>query len=97
MAFKVLRKNCFGLDVHKTYIFTCIGITSYSTGQSTSRLAFPYFPRGHRIWLTGVRNTTASNVCIESLENIGLIVVGDYSRPPTLADSLNFSISPNAI
>lgn len=28
-------------------------------GQSTNRLAFPYFPKGCKIWLTGSRNTPA--------------------------------------
>ena len=27
MAFKIFRKNCCGLDVHKTWIYACIGIT----------------------------------------------------------------------
>ncbi|MBO5352523.1 MAG: hypothetical protein J6A77_04425 [Lachnospiraceae bacterium] len=27
MSFKIFRKNCCGLDVHKTWIFACIGIT----------------------------------------------------------------------
>ena len=27
MAFKIFRKNCCGLDVHKTRIYACIGIT----------------------------------------------------------------------
>lgn len=27
MPFKILRKNCAGADVHKTWIYVCIGIT----------------------------------------------------------------------
>ena len=27
MAFKIFHKNCCGLDVHKTWIYACIGIT----------------------------------------------------------------------
>ena len=27
MAFKIFRKNCCGLDVHKTWLYACIGIT----------------------------------------------------------------------
>ena len=27
MPFKIFRKNCCGLDVHKTWIYGCIGIT----------------------------------------------------------------------
>jgi hypothetical protein len=27
MAFKIFRKNCCGLDVHKTWIYACIRIT----------------------------------------------------------------------
>ena len=25
--FKIFRKNCCGLDVHKTWIYACIGVT----------------------------------------------------------------------
>ncbi len=27
--FKIFRKNCCGLDVHKTWIYACIGITDH--------------------------------------------------------------------
>jgi len=27
LLFKIFRKNCCGLDIHKTWIYACIGIT----------------------------------------------------------------------
>ncbi len=38
MAFKILRKNCCGLDIHKTWIFACIGITD-SNGRTEYKQA----------------------------------------------------------
>ena len=26
LSFKIIKKNCCGLDVHKTWIYACIGI-----------------------------------------------------------------------
>ena len=37
MAFKILRRNCCGLDVHKTWIFACIGITD-ANGRTEYKL-----------------------------------------------------------
>ena len=44
--FKIFRNNCCGLDVHKTWIYACIGITDPMAVQSISRLAFLPFPMG---------------------------------------------------
>ena len=44
MSFKILKFNCCGLDVHKTWIYACIGITD-SNNLSISRLAFLPLPK----------------------------------------------------
>ena len=30
MSLKILKNNCCGLDVHKTWIYACIGITDFN-------------------------------------------------------------------
>ncbi|MCI6125729.1 MAG: IS110 family transposase, partial [Enterocloster clostridioformis] len=38
MSFKIFRFNCCGLDVHKTWIYACIGITD-SNGRTDYKQA----------------------------------------------------------
>ena len=38
MSFKILKNNCCGLDVHKTWIYACIGITD-SNGRTEYKQA----------------------------------------------------------
>lgn len=46
LAFKIFRFNCCGLDVHKTWIYACIGITD-STGRTDYKQArFSSFSKG---------------------------------------------------
>ncbi|MFQ8880351.1 MAG: hypothetical protein ACLR7W_00750 [Ruminococcus sp.] len=44
MSFKILKNNCCGLDVHKTWIYACIGITDSlkRTEYKASPLLFLY-------------------------------------------------------
>ena len=55
LAFKIFRKNCCGLDVHKTWIFACIGITDANGRTEYFEKRFSSFSRGlHELddWLT---------------------------------------------
>lgn len=40
MAFKIFRKNCCGLDVHKTWIYACIGITNINNRTEYKQARF---------------------------------------------------------
>ena len=42
MAFKILRNNCCGLDIHKTWILACIGITD-SNGRIRVQTGLLFF------------------------------------------------------
>ena len=46
MAFKILRKNCCGLDIHKTWIFACIGITDSNGRTEYKQARFSSFSKG---------------------------------------------------
>ena len=46
MAFKILRKNCCGLDIHKTWIFACIGITDSNGRTEYKQARFSSFSNG---------------------------------------------------
>jgi len=43
MAFKIFRKNCCGLDVHKTWIFACVGITDSNGRTEYKQVRFSSF------------------------------------------------------
>ena len=46
MAFKIFRKNCCGLDVHKTWIYACIGITDPNGRTEYKQARFSSFTSG---------------------------------------------------
>lgn len=64
--FKILLNNCCGLDVHKTWIFACVGITSSNGRTIYYEARFTTFSKGLRElsqWLADLRCT---EVCMES-------------------------------
>ena len=64
--FKIFRKNCCGLDVHKTWIYGCIGITDANGRTEYKEARFSSFSKGLRElddWLTLY---SCNNVCMES-------------------------------
>ena len=66
MAFKIFCKNCCGLDVHKTWIYACIGITDTSGVLNTSKLAFPLFSKGLQKLADRLAKYSCANVCMKS-------------------------------
>lgn len=46
MAFKIFHKNCCGLDVHKTWIYACIGITDTNGRTEYHQNQFSSFTNG---------------------------------------------------
>ena len=64
--FKIFRKNCCGLDVHKTWIYACIGITDTNGRTEYKQARFSSFSKGLRElddWLT---LHSCDEVCMES-------------------------------
>ena len=44
--FKIFRKNCCGLDVHKTWIYACVGIADENNIISYKQSRFSAFSKG---------------------------------------------------
>ena len=66
MAFKILRKNCCGLDIHKTWIFACIGITDSNGRTEYKQARFSSFSIGLRDLADWLAKDSCSDVCMES-------------------------------
>lgn len=95
MAFKIFRKNCCGLDVHKTWIYACIGITDTNGRTEYKQARFSSFSKGLRELADWLAKYHCFEVCMESsgkywipvfnvLEKAGLFVTlahPKYTKP----------------
>lgn len=66
MAFKIFRKNCCGLDVHKTWIYACIGITDMNGRTEYKQARFSSFSRGLQELADWLAKYSCTEVCMES-------------------------------
>ena len=66
MAFKIFRFNCCGLDVHKTWIFACIGLTDANGRTEYKEKSFSSFSRGLRDLAAWLASYNCTDVCMES-------------------------------
>lgn len=64
--FKIFRKNCCGLDVHKTWIYACIGITDAAGRTDYKEARFSSFSRGLRELAAWLGRHSCVEVCMES-------------------------------
>lgn len=64
--FKIFRRNCCGLDVHKTWIFACIGITDTNGRTEYKQSRFSSFSRGLRELSDWLAKYSCTDVCMES-------------------------------
>jgi len=64
--FKIFRKNCCGLDVHKTWIYACIGITDTNGRTDYKEARFSSFSRGLRELADWLAKYDCKEVCMES-------------------------------
>ena len=64
--FKIFRKNCCGLDVHKTWIYACIGITDENGRTDYKQERFSSFPKGLRKLAEWLAKYNCTIVCMES-------------------------------
>ena len=68
MAFKIFRKNCCGLDVHKTWIYACIGITDVNGRTEYKQSRFSAFTMGLQDLANWLAKYECTQVCMESAE-----------------------------
>ena len=64
--FKIFRNNCCGLDVHKTWIYACIGITDPHGRTEYKQARFSSFSKGLRELAAWLAKYSCTEVCMES-------------------------------
>ena len=64
--FKIFRNNCCGLDVHKTWIYACIGITDPTGRTEYKQARFSSFSKGLRDLAAWLAKYSCTEVCMES-------------------------------
>ena len=64
--FKIIKKNCCGLDVHKTWIFACIGITDSNDRTEYKQARFSSFSKGLLELCDWLAKYNCTDVCMES-------------------------------
>ena len=64
--FKIFRKNCCGLDVHKTWIYACIGITDANGRTEYKQSRFSSFSKGLQELADWLAMYSCEEVCMES-------------------------------
>ncbi len=66
MPFKIFRFNCCGLDVHKTWIYACIGTTDKNGRTEYKEARFSSFSRGLEDLADWLAKYPCDTVCMES-------------------------------
>ena len=64
--FKIFRNNCCGLDVHKTWIYACIGITDPNGRTEYKQARFSSFSKGLSELAAWLAKYSCNEVCMES-------------------------------
>ena len=66
MSFKIFKFNCCGLDVHKTWIYACIGITDSNNRTEYKQARFSSFSKGLHQLCVWLAKYNCNDVCMES-------------------------------
>jgi transposase len=66
LSFKIIRKNCCGLDVHKTWIFACIGIADANDRVEYKQARFSTFTKGLNELCEWLAKYNCYDICMES-------------------------------
>ena len=64
--FKIFRRNCCGLDVHKTWIYACIGMTDTNGLTEYKQARFSSFSKGLKELADWLAKYSCNEVCMES-------------------------------
>ena len=64
--FKIIRNNCAGLDVHKTWVYACIGVTDNHSRTQYYEARFSTFSDGLRKLSDWLAKYGCTEVCMES-------------------------------
>ena len=64
--FKIILDNCCGLDVHKVWIYACVGITDNHNRTEYYENRFTAFSKGLKDLTAWLANLHCTQVCMES-------------------------------
>ena len=64
--FKIIRSKCCGLDVHKTWIYACIGIAGSNSRVVYKQARFSSFSKGLKQLSEWLAKYECTEVCMES-------------------------------
>ena len=67
LSFKILKNNRCGLDIHKTWIFACIGITDFNNRTKYKQARFSSFTKGLQELCDWLAKYHCNDVCILKL------------------------------
>ena len=77
--FNIFRKNCCNLDVHKTWIYACIGITNANNITTYTENRFSSFSKVLKSLLNGLNHSIAMMFGWNLQVNIGFLLT-TFSR-----------------
>ena len=63
--FKIIRSKCCGLDVHKTWIYACIGIADSNSRVEYKQARFSSFSKGLKELSEWLAKYECTEVCME--------------------------------
>lgn len=66
MSFRIIKNNCCGLDVHKTWIYSCIGITDSNNRTEYKQARFSSFTKGLNELCDWLAKYNCNDICMES-------------------------------
>ena len=66
LSFKIIKNNCCGLDIHKTWIYACIGITDSNNRTEYKQARFSSFTKGLNELCDWLAKYNCVDVCMES-------------------------------
>jgi len=66
LSFKIIKKNCCGLDVHKTWIYACIGIADANDRVEYVQARFSSFTKGLQELCNWLAKYHCKDICMES-------------------------------
>ena len=82
---KIVYRVCCGMDVHKSFIVTCIASTSEQGVTTYKSKRFSTFTGDLRRCAAWLSENNCKDVCMESTGNIGFPFTTFWSAPATLS------------
>ena len=90
MSYKILKNNCCGLDIHKTWIFACISITDFLKRTEYKQARFSSFTK----CLNELCDWLAKYHCTDvSMEFTSKYLIPVFTIPGNITSGLLFLIS----